>query len=358
MQVFNVEIFDRSLNNKYHDNVGSFEWQNDYLAPAESSITVNSDEGVLAGDFIHIYNDQRDVSGVITSIDMLDNKEMQVGFKSIASLFDVTCVVDTDWQGTVPIETVLANLIRGEFINNADTLANIPALNNTITVTSSTSWGFNLKSSAAGQHHLVCGLYDVMIVNAFRKYGVVVEAVPDYANKTIRIEIGTISLNTKIIEADLPNVINKTIKVHEAASDTNKLTVVNEGDWTDRIFYYVHSDGSYNTTDTDRITPVVNVYKSTGVDQGGNFDQAAASVASDVLGNIAFNNLIELEVLNDDGMIKPQTLRIGQTVSVNHNGYSYNSILSGKKVGTTTKLTFGCIRIDLTKIIKLGGNNA
>ena len=355
MPAFNVEVFDRSMVNKFHDNISEFEYKFDYLAPSESTITVTADENVIAGDFIHIHGD-RDVSGVITSVKLLENGEMQIGYKPVTSLFDVSCVVDTNWQGTQDIETVLTNLITNEFISNSDSVANVPCFG-TITKTSSTQWGFNLKSASEGQHHLVTGLYDTMIVNAFRKLSVVVNAVPDYSTRKINFTIGQIGTNPKTIEADLPNVLDKSIMVHEASADTNKLTVINESNWSQRMIYYVHPDGSYNTTNTNRITPVVNVYKSTGVDEGKTFAQAASAVASDVLGNIAFNNLIEIEVFNDDEMINAENLRIGQTVSVIHNGYSYNSILSGKKVGKTTTLTFGCIRIDLTKLLKTGGIN-
>jgi hypothetical protein len=57
-------------------------------------------------------------------------------------------------------------------------------------------------------------------------------------------------------------------------------------------------------------------------------------------------------MMNDDEMIQPASMRIGQTVTVLSNGTEYNSVLTGRQTGETTKLIFGFIRLELTKQIK------
>jgi phage protein D len=61
------------------------------------------------------------------------------------------------------------------------------------------------------------------------------------------------------------------------------------------------------------------------------------------------------KLMNDDEMIDPADLIIGQLVSVKYQGVNYDSILTGYERNSTTKLIFGTIRIELSKIIK-GGN--
>ena len=80
----------------------------------------------------------------------------------------------------------------------------------------------------------------------------------------------------------------------------------------------------------------------------------ADSEAAEVFGSIEYNNLIELEMLNDDSLVNPYNLEVGQVVNVISDGASYNSILTGRKIGQTTTLIFGTVRLDLTKRLKRG----
>lgn len=69
-----------------------------------------------------------------------------------------------------------------------------------------------------------------------------------------------------------------------------------------------------------------------------------------------YTNLIELTVKQDDTMLSPMDLEIGQVVNIIHEGVSYNSILSGKEIkGGLVKLIFGTIRLELTKLLNMKG---
>lgn len=120
------------------------------------------------------------------------------------------------------------------------------------------------------------------------------------------------------------------------------------------IIYYKHTDGSYDTSNTDRITPVIFNMTSVAVVTGSTFAAAAKDAADKQFDVDSYSNLIELTMVNDDMLIMPTTIAIGQAVQVITNGASYTSILTGIERSTKTKLIFGSIRLDLTKILKGG----
>lgn len=83
------------------------------------------------------------------------------------------------------------------------------------------------------------------------------------------------------------------------------------------------------------------------------FDTTADEKAKETFASNKYSNLIELTVNEDDSMINPHDLRMGQVVNVIHDGKSYNSILSGRQVAAgKIKLIFGTIRLELTKYLK------
>lgn len=358
MRPYSVDIFNRSFGHKYHDMVSDIEYEFDYLAPVENHVTVGTSEVIYVGDFISISDGSTEYFGVVSSISRLANDLMQVGYKPFETVFETTVVFDTSMQSTpsgTSLEQMLKDHILANFVNNSDSYQNISAIRNISLSSTTRNWGFNLKSDKDGMERCIINLYDTLMIRSMQKYGVVVRAMPDLGARKIDIIIGTISANPKTIEADLPNILAKQITVRETSASVNKLTVIDASDFVTTIIYYLHPDGSYGTTDTDRITPVVNQNRAIDVPSGKTFAQAAASQAAEVFGEKQFNNLIELEVCHGDEMIDPEGIQIGQLVSIIHDGVSYGSILSGKTVQETAKLTFGCIRLDLTKIIKTGG---
>ena len=115
----------------------------------------------------------------------------------------------------------------------------------------------------------------------------------------------------------------------------------------------MHANGTYDTINSNRITPVIQKIKAVSLEMsGGTFDTAANSEAADVFGSIEYNNLIELEMHEDDSMIKPLTMQIGQVVDVIYEGNTYRSMLTGVSFkDKMSVLTFGTIRLSLTKKI-------
>ena len=327
MRRYNVEVFDRSFNLLDHTNVSEVTWSVDYLSPTKNTITILNCN-VHKGDYIRVHDRDSEFFGIITAVKSQSEKLMSVECASFLSVFDMDVLFDTDLQnGTSSLETVLKNLITAMFVSNSDTLQRIPGLS-VETTSSTTNWGFNLKSDTEGMHHCIVNFYNSLIVRALEKYGVVITVTPDVQNKAI------------------------VLSIVETEKDVNKLVVYNTANYTSSRSYYLHPDGSYNTTNSNRITPVVQEIKAVSVEEGSTFANAADSEAVNTFGDLGYNNLIELTVANDDTLVKPYELEIGQEVHILSKGSDYKTILTGKTVSDRTQLTFGTVRIDLTKIIK------
>lgn len=351
MRRYNVEVFDRAFNLLDHTNVSEVTWSVDYLSPTKNTITILNCN-VHKGDYIRVHDRDSEFFGIITAVKSQSEKLMSVECASFLSVFDMDVLFDTDLQnGTSSLETVLKNLITAMFVSNSDTLQRIPGLS-VETTSTTTGWGFNLKSDTENMHHCIVNFYNSLIVRALEKYGVVVTVTPDVQNKAIVLSIGKIADNSRIIETNLPNIVEKNVVIMETEKDVNKLVVYNTANYTSSRSYYLHPDGSYNTTNSNRITPVVQEIKAVSVEEGSTFANAADSEAVNTFGDLGYNNLIELTVANDDTLVKPYELEIGQEVHILSKGSEYKTILTGKTVSDRTQLTFGTVRIDLTKIIK------
>jgi hypothetical protein len=383
MKPYNVEIFNRQFELLAHTNIDDIEIDYDYLSPNESetslrlsgfydtfaaravipeggmlrALNIPALEGLMdevgVGAYIRFQRDDTDIFGVIMSVTSSDDKLLtNIGFQSFpAAIFTTEILFDTNQQGTVALETVLANLISASWINNSDTIQNIPGL--VVTTTSSTvSWGMNLKSDTEGMHHCVIDFYDVLIRRALEEYGIAIHADANFQDGVINLTIGKV-IGTQTIEADLPNVFESSFLINESSKNTNKLDVYNTEDYTTVITYYKHTDGSYSTTNNDRLYPVVREISTAEADEEITFPQAAASAAASVFGEVTYNNLIEITCLYDDELIQPKELKIGSVVSVIHEDRAYTSIMTGYNLSDNViTLIFGSIRADLTKLIR------
>lgn len=355
MRQYSVEIFDRSFNLVAHTNTGLITHSEDYLSPVSNELTIFNCE-VSKGDYIRLKSGQDEFFGIVNSVTTNSEKTITVSYGSFLTLFDTDVLFDTNLQGTSTLEQVIANLITAMFISNSDTNMNVQGLS-VATQGSTTNWGFNLKSDTENKHHCIINFYDVIIARALEKYSVRIKVVPNIQAKTIRLTVGKSTANKAVIESDLSNVVEKNIVIKETNNDVNKLVVYNTENYTTTRIFYRHPDDSYDTINSNRIVPVVQEIRGTAPEYDGEtvsktFVTMANSEAADVFGSIDYNNLIELVVANDDSLVRPYEMEIGQTARIISKGKRYESILTGKAVGDKTVLTFGTIRLDLTKIIK------
>lgn len=360
MQPYNVEIFDRDFNMVQHYNVGNIEYKYDYLSTVENSVFIAYNEQVKKGDYISIKNDQDSYFGYISSIAVNEVVQgfSEIRFKPFISIFDAPIVFDTDLQGSsTSLEDMLASYIRAYWISSSDAYENIRGLS-VSTISTTMGWGFHITSDQQGLHSAIINFMSSLIRRSLTKYQVGLYVTPDFMNKTISIEIGNKAMSSFYIEADLPNVVEKSIIVNETTEDINKLVIYDQADLTTNVTYYKHPDGSYDTSDSDRISPVIYGITSVATSEDTAFSDAAQDAADKQFDVDSYSNLIEITVQNDDELIIPKRMTIGQIVNVVSNGTSYGSILTGVERGVKTKLIFGTIRLDLTKILKEGLKNA
>lgn len=359
MRPFNIDIFGRDFAFKHHHNIGDIKYAFDYLSIAESSATVSFNADVKTGDYINISNGEREYFGIITGIDAGGNVTgfSTVRYKPFLHLFDAPIMFDTTLQpgsaqGTpIALEEVIADYIRSYWIENADVEQNIDGLR-VQTISSTTDWGFHLTADVEGTNRCIINFMTAIIQRAMTKYQIGVYITPNINEKTITVQIGRKAFTPMIIEADLPSVITRKVVLNETQIDVNKLIIYNNEDLIENTIYYKHTDGSYDTTDNDRMKPVIFNIVGVAVNQESTFAEAAKIAADKALDTVSYNNLIEVTVFGNDALIPLEADDIGMTVDVKTNGAIYPSVLTGIEIDKSKKLIFGTVRIELTKILK------
>ena len=160
------------------------------------------------------------------------------------------------------------------------------------------------------------------------------------------------------ISADQENIVVKTLKYSDKNIGVNKLIVYNENNYNQSLTFYVHPDKTWNTTNSNRISPVVRGIKlvTPQEDTVSSFEEAAVEAAYSELSSSSWDNCIELEAYVDDINVTPMELAIGQVVTVYYKEASYTTILTGRILdGNKITLIFGSDRIEFSKRYKPNG---
>lgn len=355
MKVYNVDFINPSdFSIIHHTNTSEFAYSDDYLSPDQNRITIIANNKVQIEQYIYIYKGSEKFFGIVALVSDESNNQMTVDFVSfLYAKFNYPILFNTNNQGSGTLENALKTIIQNYWVSNSDSLQNVVGMS--VQTTSSTSgWGFNLKSDTEGQHHLICNFFDTFIVRSLEKYGVKIDVELNLQARTIVLKIGTNQNAFQYIEADLKSVITKNVIIKKGNNAVNKLVVWNTEGYNQSRIYYRHSDDSYSTANTDRLSPVV--FDVRGAEAGeGTFASAADNVAGEVFGSISYDNYIEVEVLSNDTLVNPEQMLIGQKCYIISEKKIYTSILTGKKSdGNSMTLIFGTVRVDLTKILKKG----
>lgn len=357
MKQYSIEIFDQTITYKSNSVIDSFDYKYDYLDPEKVKVDLLPDVVVGVGDYIHIFNDDERYIGIVEQIKEQDDGIKEVTYIDIMSLFDVQMVVDVQYM-TGNLEQYIANRITEQYINNSDSLMNKPL---TVSTTSQTSdWSIEAETMSDNTTLAEINLFDDIILPAFTSYGIAITTSINLNNKRINLSIGKNTSDTKYIEADLPNVISKNIVINQIKKQINKVIVFNQDNYSNTLTYYLHPNGSFDTNNTNRLSPVEYEYaqaKEETKREGETeivipFSDNARDKANAIFEKNKYDNLIELEILPDDELINPGALKIGQEVMVLSDGIFYSSIYTGIERRDITKLIFGTIRLELTKILK------
>ncbi|MEZ3426321.1 MAG: hypothetical protein K1W13_02805 [Lachnospiraceae bacterium] len=340
---FNIEILDRNFTYRSSYQAREMEYHEDYLSLDSSRIVVPKIVA-MEGDYIRITGAANRV-GIVTACEDKGTK-YEVQFKPMLILADVEVHYDREALKTISLEEWIANILNSTFRDNADVLQNITGFS-AIPLTATKNAVMELESN-------IGNLYSI-ITEALIKYNVVMDFEIDISKKALTVGIQARNKEIPVIEADFPNVLNRLFIIRQADEAVNKLSVYNEKDETEHMDFYMLDNGNIVTESTaaGRISPVAFAAVYITHEAGDKtFAEAAYEKAFSYMHTADYNNLIELTVLNDDVLVCPESLKIGQKVKIIRNNVMYETVLTGKVVGKTTKLIFGAVRLELTKKLK------
>ncbi len=347
----NVDFFDVHFNYVHHDSIETPDIDDDYLAPEASSILVGETDLIPEQGLI-LVRDNFTYLGVVENVQD-EHYQTRVSFRSFLTLFDQPVLFQTSLQNdasAISLEAEIKYLLEIYWKTSSDALQNIPI--NVTTTSTTTDWNLGILPNEDEGSWAIVNFYADILKTALLGYKIAVTIEPDLQNMVVNMYVGAPS-QTFTIDADLPTIKINSFTINKMTSATNKLEIWNAANYTQNKYFYLHPDGTYDTTDSDRIEPVKLDVRAVTPADDQTFDQAAQEEADNTFRDISWTNYIELDVDRNDMIVDPASLRIGQIVNVLHNGSSYSTILTGKKLSYSYVLIFGTMRIDLTKKNKL-----
>lgn len=363
MQQFNVDVFNRDMTFVHNASIDSTSVDDDYISASLNLIEIPATQVVENGQLIRLQNDDYFFFGLITEVSP-GEFATRIGFKSFLTIFDEEVLFDVNWQGTgnagvrPTLETVIRNFLSDNYITTSDTYQRLPiAVSIDPTITETLDWSLGFRADTDTSHYAVANLYSDVIVQALKEYGIAITVEPIFHDHSIHLTI-TKKPTPFNISADQENVVVKTLKYSDKNVGINKLIVYNESNFNQSLIFYVHPDKTWNTTNSNRISPVVRGIKlvTPQEDTVSSFEEAAVEAAYSELSSSSWDNCIELETYVDDINIKPMELAIGQVVVVYYKEASYKSILTGRILdGSKITLIFGADRIEYSKRYKING---
>lgn len=350
MRLYNVEIFDNSFKFKSSHPIsdrGKYEY--DYISISVNKVNVPNID-VEKGDYIIITamnQEEEQITGVVVSFTD-KGIEYEIEYKTFLSITDVDVHYDKSLLSTVTLEQWIADIISNTYVNNSDEMQNIYGLS--VTYESATS------NALLDLEKNIGNLYEILI-KALVNYNVVVEFSIDVSQKKIKAHVSSNKKKELHIEADIMNVLDKKFNFKKSDSSYNKMTVYNSLDETESVTFYLDFDGNISTSPeaSKRIIPVVftNVFIEHKEDDKNSFYDEAYDKAFNKLSAEKYDNLIEIYVWENDKLINPHSLKIGQNTIIIHNNVKYSTILTGIEIDDgIVKLMFGTVRLELTKKIK------
>lgn len=278
--------------------------------------------------------------GVVSDVQPGDGT-VSISIRPLQAMFDCEVFM-------TPIQDVaawLAQQITQQFVDNADVLQNRP-----VVVNQSARAAYPL----ATEDKDTVKLLDVM-ASALTTYGIVCDCRLDMAALKVAVNIYRPE-GSRTLEANLPNVLGKSVTLGDSYGAANKMIVrrqvanaeTGEVTYPEERVFYLHPDGTVDEKDSDRVTPVFWLMKT--IEDSEDWEQEALEEAVKELSPQQYDNEIILQYAQQDALARPAEIPIGARTTIIVDGTTYQSILTGKTLGTgTIKLTFGQVRAELTK---------
>ena len=343
MEIVNVEIFNNRI--EYVGSAqtsGTLTYKRDYLDPEKNRIDLAQVE-CSVGDYILIRLPQKPVVGKVSDVSYSAEKTT-LQYKDLAEILDVSMYMSMEFTN---VEDYIKALIDELYVTTEDAEQKIEGLS--VVAQTHTQGSLSLLQG-------INNLFDLCI-EAFNVYQIVVEFSLNPNTKTILCTVKKFDPAEMWIEADRSSILSKSVTIKSYKATTNKAIVYDDRWNGTKAIYYMDAEGNITQNPQTRLTPVVQKTVSVTVKEDGeggdNWEELALNKATSVLKAAQYTNLIELQCTEDDFLITPKELEMGQKVKVISDGQIYSSILTAMslKDGIAT-LTFGTIRLELTKQLK------
>lgn len=364
MRQYNAEIFDIDLNFKCNTLLDEFHYKKDYLDPENYSIKVMQSVNVALTDWVNVKYHGKDFIGIVSNIKQNTDGTQTVTLKDFETMVDV----DTIWQISkmstgAALERIVAYPFLALYYPAVESAIKIQSLPLTYSYTQEVfdyfiDWG-NLAEGTDYTEKL--NPIDKVIVPALKEHNVVFKITPNFNDKTLHLHVYHKTDEAITIEADLVNVLDKEIVINKSDDQLTKLVVIDTDNYLTWRVYYLHPDGTWDRTNSNRVYPTLLKYETAcatsettdGVETTIPFETNADTKADGMFSKNKYENYIKLEVMAEDTLINPLDLEVGQVVNVISGGMQYNSILTGFEYkDDTVELVFGYMRLELTKKLK------
>lgn len=329
MKVYNVEVFDQDFNFIFNTAVEGQKYEEDYLDPEKSKVELPASVPIKVNNFIRLYNENSDYFGIVSEVKGKDDGTTDVAYTSVEGLFDQEIQINVD-EITGTYEQYIKACIDGLYVTNTDLSQRLPL--SVTAVTSTESWDFEYdienepKDDEEPPVHEVAfiNILDDLIIPAFKIYGIVLYWTFDIPNKVINVEITKNTDDVKTIEVSLPNIIDKDVTVRKAKKRINKVNIWNSKDYERKTVYYLHSDDSFDTTDTDRVTPVVYKNQTVSTDNNETCISKKVKTLTSEYNIIKSWNRLDPEERTPEGLLEAQEAMADVNTFISL-GWTYNS---------------------------------
>lgn len=339
MTPFRAEFFDRQINYRFFVVIDEPEIKMDYLTLDKTAVTLPGLCNISRGWFCRIVRGKDTIfQGTVASVTQSKNTT-EVQLSPMVALFDTQVYKDrTTYNDTkTNLEGWIAGILRENFLNSGDSVQNLCGFSVSAPTTTN-GVALNLEDN-------IHDFWNDIAKKAIENAKIVISCSFDPADKTVSAVVKSHAADTEItLEADLPNVVDQNFTIRDGSDSTNKCVIINQADESQKATY----------TLSDYTAPTICRIETVTVPTGKTFQEIAKDRADEILRKSDFDNFIELQYRAEDALV-PE-IKIGQPVRILKNSKEYHTVLTGysQKAGFKT-LTFGGIRIDLTKIMKLKG---
>ena len=323
MKPYEIEIFDRHFNFIYNALIdeSDFSYSYDAISPVKNTLPITKDFNPLVlseessapkGWYIRVLRDNEEYCGVITAFESGETINT-ITLSPMTEIFNLSIPLPFQSGANVVMETFIKNTIEENFQSSADSQQNIENLTCVTTSSPTGTFPFSTKSNSSG---FVSVNVAKDIISEAVAAGIITTVNMDIANKGINVIIG-IKDSIKNIEGDLPNIANKTFNIRKGNNAINRYSAYDTY-FTTGYEYYLHSDGSYDSQDRDRILPIVNK-----IDFYDSYDVSMAEIDEQIdSNNIEIQRLLAYNgTLSNTDYAKLQSVDFG-TVPV-QNGFDY-----------------------------------